>query len=156
MPPCPPSSVTREGATTTSTAQVTAPHPTATAYAAPTTRPAAPGSPRALSRATWVVVAVARKMASQTTTESAAAAICRLPPVLPELQDRLHWAAAAVAVFAATPVICCGVGSGFAAALARRDGEARVVFGAMIALTAGLIARGGAPAVLLFPGTILP
>lgn len=81
--------------------------------------------------------------------------ITSLPPVFPELQDSLHLSAATVSVLAATPVICFGVVSGFAAALARRAGEERVLFVAMIALVAGLVARGAAPSVLLFPGTIL-
>lgn len=81
--------------------------------------------------------------------------ITSLPPVFPELQDSLHLSAATVSVLAATPVICFGVVSGFAAALARRAGEERVLFVAMVALVAGLLARGAAPSVLLFPGTIL-
>jgi CP family cyanate transporter-like MFS transporter len=81
--------------------------------------------------------------------------ITSLPPVFPELQDSLHLSAATVSALAATPVICFGVVSGFAAALARRAGEERVLFGAMVALAAGLVARGAAPSVLLFPGTIV-
>ena len=81
--------------------------------------------------------------------------ITSLPPVFPELQDSLHLSAATVSALAATPVICFGVVSGFAAALARRAGEERVLFGAMVALVAGLAARGAAPSVLLFPGTIV-
>jgi CP family cyanate transporter-like MFS transporter len=82
-------------------------------------------------------------------------AITSLPPVFPELQHRLGLSGATVSLLAATPVICFGVVSGFAAALARRAGEERVLLGAMIALTAGLVARGVAPRALLFPGTIL-
>ena len=82
-------------------------------------------------------------------------AITSLPPVFPELQGRLGLSGATVSLLAATPVICFGVVSGFAAALARRAGEERVLLGAMIALTAGLVARGVAPRALLFPGTIL-
>ena len=82
-------------------------------------------------------------------------AITSLPPVFPELQDSLGLSSATVSLLAATPVICFGVVSGFAAALARRAGEERVLLGAMITLTAGLVARGIAPRALLFPGTIL-
>jgi MFS transporter, CP family, cyanate transporter len=82
-------------------------------------------------------------------------AITSLPPVFPELQSSLGLSGATVSLLAATPVICFGVVSGFAAALARRAGEERVLLGAMIALTAGLAARGAAPRALLFPGTIL-
>ena len=81
--------------------------------------------------------------------------ITSLPPLFPELRGSLHLSAATVSVLAATPVICFGVVSGFAAALARRVGEERVLFAAMVALVAGLLARGAAPSVLLFPGTIL-
>jgi CP family cyanate transporter-like MFS transporter len=82
-------------------------------------------------------------------------AITSLPPVFPELQASLGLSGATISILAATPVICFGVVSGFAAGLARRAGEERVLLGASIALVAGLIARGAAPGALLFPGTIL-
>jgi CP family cyanate transporter-like MFS transporter len=82
-------------------------------------------------------------------------AITSLPAVFPELQQSLGLSGATISVLAATPVICFGLVSGFAAGLARRAGEERVLLGAIIALVAGLIARGAAPAALLFPGTIL-
>jgi CP family cyanate transporter-like MFS transporter len=82
-------------------------------------------------------------------------AITSLPPVFPELQTSLGLSSATISVLAATPVICFGVVSGFAATLARRAGEERVLFGASIVLVAGLLARGAAPGALLFPGTIL-
>jgi CP family cyanate transporter-like MFS transporter len=81
-------------------------------------------------------------------------AITSLPPVFPELSSSLGLSSAVISVLAATPVICFGLVSGFAAALARRAGEERVLFVAMILLVAGLIARGAAPRALLFPGTI--
>ena len=83
------------------------------------------------------------------------AAITSLPPIFPELQTRLGLSGATVSLLAATPVICFGVFSGFAAALARRLDEERVLFAAIIALTAGLLLRAAAPSVALFPGTIL-
>jgi MFS transporter, CP family, cyanate transporter len=82
-------------------------------------------------------------------------AITSLPPVFPELQARLHLSAAVVSVLAATPVICFGVVSGFAAWLSRRAGEERVLLIAIIALAAGLLLRGAAPGPMLFPGTVL-
>jgi MFS transporter, CP family, cyanate transporter len=82
-------------------------------------------------------------------------AITSLPPVFPELQDRLHLSAAAISLLAATPVICFGVVSGFAASLSRRLGEERVLLAALVALAAGLVMRGAAPGTLLFPGTVL-
>jgi MFS transporter, CP family, cyanate transporter len=82
-------------------------------------------------------------------------AITSLPPVFPELQSSLHLSATTISILAATPVICFGVVSGFAAALARRLGEERVLLGAIVVLVAGLVTRGAVPAVLLFPGTIL-
>jgi CP family cyanate transporter-like MFS transporter len=81
--------------------------------------------------------------------------ITSLPPVFPELQASLRLSGATISILAATPVICFGIVSGFAASLARRAGEERVLFGASIALVAGLLARGAAPGALLFPGTIL-
>ena len=65
-------------------------------------------------------------------------AITSLPPVFPELQASLGLSGATISVLAATPVICFGVVSGFAASLARRAGEERVLLGASIALVAGL------------------
>ena len=82
-------------------------------------------------------------------------AITSLPPVFPELQASLRLSGATISILAATPVICFGVVSGFAASLARRAGEERVLLGASIVLVAGLVARGAAPGALLFPGTIL-
>jgi CP family cyanate transporter-like MFS transporter len=82
-------------------------------------------------------------------------AIASLPPIFPELESSLHISTAAVSVLAATPVLCFGVVSGFAAALARRLGEERMLFAAIVALTAGLALRAAAPGVALFPGTIL-
>jgi MFS transporter, CP family, cyanate transporter len=81
-------------------------------------------------------------------------AITSLPPVFPELQGSLGLSSATVSILAATPVIVFGVVSGFSAGLARRVGEERVLLGASILLVIGLIARGAAPAALLFPGTI--
>ncbi len=82
-------------------------------------------------------------------------AIASLPPIFPELESSLHISTATVALLAATPVICFGVVSGFAAALARRLGEERMLFTAIVALAAGLLVRAAAPGVALFPGTIL-
>jgi MFS transporter, CP family, cyanate transporter len=82
-------------------------------------------------------------------------AIASLPPIFPELESTLHISTATVSVLAATPVLCFGVVSGFAAALARRIGEERMLFAAIVTLTVGLAARAVAPGVLLFPGTIL-
>jgi CP family cyanate transporter-like MFS transporter len=83
------------------------------------------------------------------------AAITSLPPVFPELQTRLGLSSAAVTVLATTPVVCFGLVSGTGAWLSRRLGEERVLFGALIVLSAGLLLRGAWPAVMLFPGTIL-
>ena len=82
-------------------------------------------------------------------------AITSLPPVFPELQDRLHLSAAEISLLAATPVICFGVVSAFAAWLARRLGEERVLLAAAVVLTVGLVLRAVAAGPLLFPGTIL-
>ncbi|MBO0820324.1 MAG: MFS transporter [Nocardiopsaceae bacterium] len=82
-------------------------------------------------------------------------AITSLPPIFPELAGRLRLSAAAVSVLAAAPVLCFAVVSGFAAWLARRLGEERVLLLAVLALIAGLLLRAAAPAVALLPGTIL-
>jgi CP family cyanate transporter-like MFS transporter len=82
-------------------------------------------------------------------------AITSLPPIFPELQDRLHLSAAEVSLLAAAPVICFGIVSAFAALLARRLGEERVLLGAAVVLALGLVLRAVAAGPLLFPGTIL-
>jgi CP family cyanate transporter-like MFS transporter len=111
--------------------------------------PAAPGRDHARLERTLLVVGVLAL------GYNLRGAITSLPPVFPELQGSLGLSGATVSVLAATPVICFGIVSGFAAGLARRAGEERVLLGASIGLVAGLIARGAAPAALLFPGTIL-
>ena len=82
-------------------------------------------------------------------------AITSLPPLFPELQTRLHLSSAGLSLLAATPVICFGVVSAFAAWLNRRFGEEAILLVALGVLTAGLLLRGADPAILLFPGTAL-
>ncbi len=62
--------------------------------------------------------------------------ITSVPPVYPELQSRLGLSAATVSLLAATPVICFGVVSAFAAWLSRRLGEKRVLLAAAAAILA--------------------
>src|ERR1700749_3337802 len=66
-------------------------------------------------------------------------AVTSLPPLFPDLGTRLHLSSAALSLLATTPVICFGVVSAFAPWLNRRWGEERVLFAALIALTAGLL-----------------
>src|ERR1700683_1038830 len=80
-------------------------------------------------------------------------AITSLPPLFPDLETRLHLSSAALSLLAATPVICFGVVSAFAAWLNRRFGEEPILLAALAVLTAGLLLRGADPGVLLFPGT---
>jgi MFS transporter, CP family, cyanate transporter len=82
-------------------------------------------------------------------------AITSLPPLFPDLQTRLHLSSAELSLLAATPVICFGVVSAFAAWLNRRFGEEAILLAALGVLTAGLLLRGADPAILLFPGTAL-
>src|SRR5271170_3347655 len=82
-------------------------------------------------------------------------AVTNLPPLFPDLQTQLHLSSAALSLLAATPVICFGVASAFAAWLNRRFGEEAVLLVALVVLTAGLLLRGVAPGILLFPGTAL-
>ena len=81
--------------------------------------------------------------------------ITSVPPVYPELQSQLGLSAATVSLLAATPVICFGVVSAFAAWLSRRLGEERVLLAAAAVLTCGLLLRGLWPGTMLFPGTVL-
>ena len=82
-------------------------------------------------------------------------AITSLPPLFPDLQTQLHLSSATLSLLAATPVICFGVVSAFAAWLNRRYGEEAILLVALILLTAGLLLRGAAPGIMLFPGTAL-
>ena len=82
-------------------------------------------------------------------------AITSLPPLFPDLQTRLHLSSATLSLLAATPVICFGVVSAFAAWLNRRYGEETILLVALALLTAGLLLRGAAPRIMLFPGTAL-
>jgi CP family cyanate transporter-like MFS transporter len=110
--------------------------------------PAAPGRDHARLERTLLVVGVLAL------GYNLRGAITSLPPVFPELQGSLGLSSATVSILAATPVIVFGVVSGFSAGLARRAGEERVLLGASVLLVIGLIARGAAPAALLFPDTI--
>jgi MFS transporter, CP family, cyanate transporter len=82
-------------------------------------------------------------------------AITSLPPIFPDLQAQLHLSSATLSLLAATPVICFGVVSAFAAWLNRRYGEEANLLVALVLLTAGLLLRGAAPGIMLFPGTAL-
>ncbi len=82
-------------------------------------------------------------------------AITSLPPLFPDMQAQLHLSSATLSLLAATPVICFGVVSAFAAWLNRRYGEELILLVALILLTAGLLLRGLAPGAMLFPGTAL-
>ena len=79
--------------------------------------------------------------------------IASLPPLFPELHGVLHLSAAALSVLGALPVLCFGLFSAVAAPLSRVFGEERVLGAALLVLCAGLLLRGLAPTVLLFPGT---
>src|SRR6266702_5498942 len=107
------------------------------------------GGPRRPYEITLLVVAVAAAGLNLRT------AITSLPPLFPDLQTRLHLSSATLSLLAATPVICFGVVSAFAAWLNRRYGEEMILLVALVLLTAGLLLRGVAPGVMLFPGTAL-
>ena len=107
------------------------------------------GGPRRPYEIALLVVAVAAAGLNLRT------AITSLPPIFPDLQTSLHLSSAALSLLAATPVICFGVVSAFTAWLNRRYGEEMILLVALILLTAGLLLRGLAPGVMLFPGTAL-
>ena len=107
------------------------------------------GGPRRPYEITLLVVAVAAAGFNLRT------AITSLPPLFPDLQTQLHLSSATLSLLAATPVICFGVVSAFAAWLNRRYGEELILLVALILLTAGLLLRGVAPGAMLFPGTAL-
>jgi MFS transporter, CP family, cyanate transporter len=107
------------------------------------------GGPRRRYEIPLLVVAVAAAGLNLRT------AITSLPPLFPDLQTQLHLSSATLSLLAATPVICFGVVSAFTAWLNRRYGEEMILLVALILLTAGLLLRGLAPGVMLFPGTAL-
>jgi MFS transporter, CP family, cyanate transporter len=107
------------------------------------------GGPRRPYEITLLVVAVAAAGLNLRT------AITSLPPLFPDMQTQLHLSSATLSVLAATPVICFGVVSAFTAWLNRRYGEEMILLVALVLLTAGLLLRGVAPGVMLFPGTVL-
>ena len=82
-------------------------------------------------------------------------AITSVPPLFPDLTKQLHLSSAALSLLAATPVLCFGVVSAFAAWINRRFGEELVLLIALAVLSAGLALRGLAPSTMLFPGPIL-
>jgi MFS transporter, CP family, cyanate transporter len=82
-------------------------------------------------------------------------AITSVPPLFPDLSSELHLSPAALSLLAATPVLCFGVVSAFAAWINRRFGEELVLLIALAVLAAGLLLRGLAPSAMLFPGTVL-
>jgi MFS transporter, CP family, cyanate transporter len=107
------------------------------------------GGPRRPYEILLLVVAVAAAGLNLRT------AITSLPPLFPDLQTRLNLSSATLSLLAATPVICFGVVSAFTAWLNRRYGEEMILLVALVLLTAGLLLRGVAPGVMLFPGTAL-
>ena len=107
------------------------------------------GGPRRPYEITLLVVAVAAAGLNLRT------AITSVPPLFPDLQTQLHLSSATLSLLAATPVICFGVVSAFTAWLNRRYGEEMILLVALVLLTAGLLVRGVAPGVMLFPGTVL-
>src|SRR5215469_13822269 len=105
--------------------------------------------PRRPYEITLLVVAVAAAGLNLRT------AVTSVPPLFPDMQTELHLSSATLSLLAATPVICFGVVSAFAAWLNRRYGEELILLMALILLTAGLLLRGASPEIMLFPGTVL-
>ena len=130
-------------------ANLPAGEPAVPAAGQPATGPPARGSSRWSLETALLVVSIAAL------AFNLRAAITSLPPIFPELEQRLGLSPATVTVLAATPVLCFGAVSGLAAWLSRRLGEERVLFGALILVSAGLLLRGALPGTMLFPGTIV-
>lgn len=82
-------------------------------------------------------------------------AITSLPPIFPQLHDRLGLSSTAVTVLATLPVLCFGVFSAVAARIARRFGEERTLGAAVVLVALGLAARAAFPHALLLAGTVL-
>lgn len=82
-------------------------------------------------------------------------AITSLPPIFPQLQERLGLSSTAVTLLATLPVVCFGVFSAIAARTARRFGEERTLGVAVTLVAIGMLARAVFPHTLLFVGTVI-
>lgn len=125
--------------------------------------PAAGGAPRGRRMAAMTAPATRRRAAWRLALPAVAlvlVALClRAPfaavgPLLAELGDELALTTGALAVVTALPLVCFGLVSPFAPALAARLGVHRAVLLGVVALTAGIVLRlAGVPG--LFAGTVL-
>jgi MFS transporter, CP family, cyanate transporter len=112
-------------------------------------RPAAPG-PRRVARPGVALVVGLVLLAINLRLS-----VAGLPPVLPDLGAQLSLSPAVLSALAAAPVVCFGLFSFCAAPLRSRLGEEATLLGALACILVGLVLRAVAPAVLLFPGTVL-
>lgn len=82
-------------------------------------------------------------------------AVSSIPPLLPELKQRLDLSTTTESLLAAIPIVCFGLVSAVAAPSARRFGEERVLGTALGVLALGLAIRAAWPGSLLFVGTVV-
>jgi CP family cyanate transporter-like MFS transporter len=82
-------------------------------------------------------------------------AVASAPPVLDEVTTALSLSGTAGGLLTAAPVVCFGVFAPAAPVLARRFGGEAVLAGALAALAAGSLLRGGGDRVTLYAGTLV-
>ncbi|WP_370420079.1 CynX/NimT family MFS transporter [Streptomyces sp. QH1-20] len=83
------------------------------------------------------------------------AALAGVSPLLGEIGDHFHLAAAASSLVTTIPLVFMGLGSIFAPKLARRWGTEAVLCGALALLCGGIVLRVAPPVVALFVGCAL-
>ena len=83
------------------------------------------------------------------------APILSASPLVDTIRDSTGISSAAAGLLTTIPVICFGLISPLAPALARRFGMERVLAGVLMLLIAGILARTAAPLALLFAGTVV-
>jgi CP family cyanate transporter-like MFS transporter len=83
------------------------------------------------------------------------APILSASPLVDTIRDSTGISSATAGLLTTIPVICFGLISPLAPALARRFGMERVLAGVLLLLIAGILARTAAPLAMLFGGTVV-
>ncbi|MEU7132921.1 MFS transporter [Streptomyces sp. NPDC046261] len=116
----------------------------------PTAAPARSAGPR-VARAHPALVMLGIVLASL----NMRAALAGVSPLMGEIGDHFHLAAAASSLVTTIPLVFMGLGSIVAPRLARRWGTEAVLCGALVLLAAGILLRVAPPVVALFVGCAL-
>ncbi|MFI9239104.1 CynX/NimT family MFS transporter [Streptomyces sp. NPDC053079] len=117
----------------------------------PTAAPAARSAGPRVARAHPALVMLGIVLASL----NMRAALAGVSPLMGEIGDHFHLAAAASSLVTTIPLVFMGLGSIVAPRLARRWGTEAVLCGALVLLAAGILLRVAPPVVALFVGCAL-